>query len=138
MPAGDLRAAGRLPHLLGVVLVATAACGSGNDDARCMAKLALRDAVRAVDQAEAAETTGNANDVRQQINETTRLIGIARRNLSRSTTNSVERGMLEAAEYLEFIVSDYRATGAVDGTLAQFALRELNRSPSPGEAPLNC
>jgi hypothetical protein len=94
--------------------------------------------VRAVDQAESAETAGDANRVRQQTDEAERLIGIARRNLSRSSMGSIERGMLEAAEYLEFIVNDYRATGAVDGTLAQFASRELNRAPSPGEAPLNC
>jgi len=73
--------------------------------------------------------------VRQRIDEAERLIGIARRNLSPSTTNSVERGMLEAAEYLDFIVNDYRSTGAVDGTLSQFASRELNRAPAPGEAP---
>ena len=46
--------------------------------------------------------------------------------------------MLEAAGYVEFIVGDYRATGAVDGALAQFAARELNRAPAPGEAAPNC
>ena len=46
--------------------------------------------------------------------------------------------MLEAAEYLDFIINDYKASGSVDGTLAQFASRELNRAPSLGEAPLNC
>lgn len=94
--------------------------------------------MRAVGQAESAEGAGDTDRVRQQIGEAERLIRIARRNLSTSTTNSVERGMLEAAEYLDFIVNDYRASGAVDGALAQFASRELNRAPAPGEAAPNC
>jgi hypothetical protein len=124
--------------LLAVVIVMTVGCGGGNDDPRCAAKQALRDAVRAVDQAESAEGVGDEEQVRQQIGEAERLIGIARRNLSSATTNSVERGMLEAAEYLDFIVGGYRESGAVDGTLAQFASRELNRAPAPGEAAPNC
>jgi hypothetical protein len=124
--------------LLTVVIVMTVGCGGGNDDPRCTAKQALRDAVRAVHQAESAEGVGDEEQVRQQIGEAERLIGIARRNLSSGTTNSVERGMLEAAEYLDFIVGGYRESGAVDGTLAQFASRELNRGPAPGERPLNC
>ena len=123
---------------LAAALVATLACGSGTDDPRCVARQALRDAVGAVDQAESAEAAGHAERVRQRIDEAERLIGIARRNLSSSTTNSIERGMLEAAEYLGFIVNDFRASGAVDGTLAQFASRELNRAPAPGEAAPNC
>lgn len=133
-----MRAAVRLLPLVAVVLAATAACGGASEDLRCTARQALRDAVRAVDQAESAEMSGDATRVRQQIDEAERLIRIARSNLSRSSTGSIERGMLEAAEYLGFIVNDYRATGSVDGTLAQFASRELNRAPSPGEAPLNC
>ena len=124
--------------LLAAVIVATLGCGGGNDDPRCIAKQALRDAVRAVTQAESAEGAGDEEQVRQQIGEAKRLIGIARRNLSRATTNSVERGMLEAAEYLDFVVGGYRESGAVDGTLAQFASRELNRAPAPGEAAPNC
>ena len=124
--------------LLAAVIVATLGCGGGNDDPRCVAKQALRDAVRAVNQAESAEGAGDEERVRQQIAEAERLIGIARRNLSRATTNSVERGMLEAAEYLDFIVGGYRESGGVDGTLAQFASRELDRAPAPGEAAPNC
>ena len=124
--------------LLAAVIVATLGCGGGNDDPRCVAKQALRDAVRAVDQAESAEGAGDDERVRQQIAEAERLIGIARRNLSSATTNSVERGMLEAAEYLDFIVGGYRASGGVDGTVAQFASRELTRAPAPGEAAPNC
>ena len=118
--------------------MATLGCVGGNDDPRCVAKQALRDAVRAVNQAVSAEGAGDEERVRQQIAEAERLIGIARRNLSRATTNSVERGMLEAAEYLDFIVGGYRESGAIDGTLAQFASRELNRAPAPGEAAPNC
>lgn len=94
--------------------------------------------MRAVDRAESAESAGDADRVRQQINEAKRLIRIARGTLSRSSENSIERGMLEAAEYLDFMVNDYRASGAVDGTLSQFASRELNRAPAPGEAAPNC
>lgn len=124
--------------LLAAVIVATLGCGGGNDDPRCVARQALRDAVGAVDQAESAERAGDEERVRQQIAEAERLIGIARRNLSSATTNSVERGMLEAAEYLDYIVGGYRESGGVDGTLAQFASRELTRAPAPGEAAPNC
>lgn len=123
---------------MALVILATGGCGGGGDDPGCIAKDALREAVRAVDQAESAEAAGDDERVRQQIDEAERLVGVARRNLSTSTTNSVERGMLEAAEYLDFIVDDYRASGAVDGALAQFAARELNRAPAPGEAAPNC
>lgn len=133
-----MSAAAGLLSLLAVALAATVACGGGNADPRCIAKQALRDAVRAVDQAESAEVAGDREQVRQQMDETERLGTIARRDLSKTTTNSMERNMLEAAEYLDFIVNDYRASGAVDGALAQFASRELNRAPSPGEAALNC
>ena len=124
--------------LLAAVLVETVACGGGAEDSRCAARQALRDAVRAVDQAESAEGAGDAERVRQRIDDAERLIGIARRNLSNSSTNSIERGMLEAAEYLDFIVDDYRASGTVDGTLSEFASRELNRAPAPGEAAPDC
>lgn len=130
-------AAGRL-FLLALALVATIGCGDGTDDPRCIARQALRDAVRAVAQAESAEGAGDTERVRQQIGEVERLIGIARRSLSATTTSSIERSMLEAAEYLGFIVNDYRASGAVDGALAQFASRELNRAPTPGEPAMNC
>lgn len=133
-----MRAASGSLLLLALLFVTTNACGAGNQDPRCIARQALRDAVRAVDQAESAESAGDADRVRQQIDQAGRLIRLARGTLSRSSTSSIDRSMLEAAEYLGFIVDDYRASGAVDGTLAQFASRELNRAPSPGEAPLNC
>lgn len=124
--------------LLAVLLGATVACGGGSSDPRCIARQALRDAVRAVGAAEAADSAGDAAAVRQRIGEVERLVATARRNLSSSSTSSAERGMLEAAEYLDFIVGDYRSSGIVDGTLAQFASRELNRAAGSGEAPLNC
>lgn len=124
--------------LLAAVLVATVGCGGGDKDPRCAARQALRDAVRAVDWAESAEGAGDADRVRQQIDEAQRLIRIARGSLSRSSTSSIDRGMLEAAEYLDFNVNDYRASGSLDGTLAQFASRELNRAPAAGEAAPNC
>lgn len=121
-----------------VGLAVAIGCGGGSSDPRCVAKQALRDAVRAVALAETAETAGDEEEVRRQIGEVERLVGVARRNLSTSSTSSIDRGMLEAAEYLDFIVGDFRASGAVDGALAQFASRELNRGPSPGEAQPNC
>lgn len=121
-----------------VALAAIVACGGGTSDPRCVAKQALRDAVQAVARAETAETAGEVEEVRRQIGEVERLVGVARRNVLRSSTSSIDRGMLEAAEYLEFIVGDFRASGVVDAALAQFASRELNRAPTPGEAPLGC
>lgn len=132
------RTAGARWALLAALIVATTGCGGGSDDPRCIAKQALRDAIRAVGAAEAAEVAGDEERVRQQLGEAERFIRIARRNLSSATTNSVERGMLEAAEYLDFIVGGYRQSGAVDGTLAQFASRALDRPPAPGEAAPNC
>ena len=113
-------------------------CGGGRDDPRCVARQTLRDAVRAIDQAEINERAGDRAAVRQRIDEGERLIRAARRNLSRGAATSIERSMLEAAEYLDFVVGSYRETGDVDGTLTQFATRELNRAPAPGEAPLAC
>ena len=124
--------------LVAAVVLVTVGCGGGSDDPRCVARDALREAIRAVDQAESAELAGDEERVRQQIAQVERLVGIARRNLSSGTTNSVERGMLEAAEYLDFIAGEYTESGAVDATLAQFAMRELNRAPAPGEAAPSC
>lgn len=119
-------------------LVTTVACGDGGSKPACAARRALQDAVRAVAQADAAEAAGDDEAVGLRVSEVDLLLKAARRNLSVSTTNSVERAMLEAAGYLQFIVDDYRASGAVDGTLVQFASRELNRAPAPGEQGLNC
>jgi hypothetical protein len=54
-------------------------------------------------------------------------------------TGRAARAMLEAANYLDFMVGDFRATGKVDFSLTQFASRELNRAASgAGGMPLNC
>lgn len=122
--------------LAAVLIAVLVGCGGGDRDPRCIAKEALRDAVRAVGEAEVAEGARDEAGVRQHIGDVERLVGVARRNLSSSSP--VDRSMLEAAGYLDFIVGDFRASGAVDGALAQFASRELNRGLFPGEAPLNC
>ncbi|MDO8485011.1 MAG: hypothetical protein Q7S35_08695 [Candidatus Limnocylindrales bacterium] len=72
-----------------------------------------------------------------------RLVRAARASLSgvdsNSSSGAAARAMLEAANYLEFMVGDFRATGKVDFALTQFASRELNRAASgAGGAPLNC
>ena len=127
---------GRLPLL--AFAVVTIGCGARDSEPLCVARQALRDAVSVVGHADAAESAGDMERVRELMDEVDRLVGTARRNLSSSTTNSVERGMIEAAEYLDFIVGDYRASGAVDGAIAQFASRELDRPPAPGESAPNC
>lgn len=77
------------------------------------------------------------------MDEVDRLIRVGRARLAgvepRSSTGSAVRGMLEAANYLEFMVGDYRSAGAVDFSITQFASRELTRAVSgAGGAPLNC
>ena len=123
-----------------VVLLGTVvACGGGGgSDPRCVARSSLRDAVGAVGQADAAEVAGDARTAAERMAEVERLVATARRNLSASTTSTVERAMVEAAGYLQFIVDEHRASGMVDAPLAQFATRELNRAPAPGEPPLDC
>lgn len=124
--------------IVALAMATTLGCGGARDEPRCTARQALRDAVAAVGTAERAEGDGDAAAVEQAVRQAERLVATARRNLSRSSTRSVDRAMLEAAEYLTFIVGDYRTSGSVDGTLAQFASRELNRAPDPGEPPLSC
>lgn len=126
---------GLLVLLLGTII----ACGSsGSSDPRCVARNSLRDAIEVVGQADAAETAGDTRTAGERIAEVERLVVVARRNLSSSGTESVERAMLEASGYLQFIVDEHRTSGMVDAALAQFATRELNRAPAPGEPPLDC
>jgi len=77
------------------------------------------------------------------MDEVERLLRLARSNLSAAesdpSTGAAARGMLEAANYLDFMVGDYRASGRVDFAMTQFASRELDRAASgAGGAPLNC
>lgn len=133
--------AGRAPARVGVaglVVAVALGCGGARDEARCTARQALRDAVGAVAAADRAEADADPAAVDRAVGQAERLIATARGKVSRSSTRSVDRRMLEAAEYLTFIVEQYRVSGVVDGTLAQFATRELNRAPDPGEAPLSC
>ena len=81
--------------------------------------------------------------MRRQMDETARLVRVARAGLgsagSGASSDGATRRMLEAANYLDFIVEDFAASGEVDGTLAQFAARELNAAGSGvGGTPLNC
>ena len=77
------------------------------------------------------------------MDEVDRLLDVGRTRLADvkadSSTGSAARAMLEAANYLEFMVGDYRSSGAVDFSMTQFASRELTRAVSgAGGTPLNC
>lgn len=96
-----------------------------------------------VDAARAAERSGDMAAVDQELAEIARLLSVARGNLAGPAvdpqTASAARAMLEAANYLQFIVDDARSSGAVDYPIAQFAARELSRAGSgAGGAPTNC
>lgn len=138
---GRRRTADRLvPVLLSVVV---AACGGGARNPACAADDALREALRAVESARSADGSGDRTAVGRHMDEVDRLIRVARGYLAAtgasSSTSAAERAMLEAANYLEFMVGDFRAKGTADFTLTQFASRELNRAVSgAGGAPLNC
>ena len=128
---------------LALLLVGLVACGDPSADPRCAAQRALRDAIRAVELAESAERSGDPAAVRSQIDEASALVRLARASLGgadpSTDTDGPGRRLLEAANYLEFIAGDFAATGKVDGTLAQFASREVNAAGSTaGGPPLNC
>jgi len=135
------RAAGRLVPL--VLILGLAACGGGPPSPVCAAEDALRGALRAVDAARTAEASGDGGAVGRSMDEVARLLRVARGNLTGAETNAATgaaaRAMIEAANYLEFMVGDFRATGRVDFTLTQFAARELDRAVAgAGGAPINC
>lgn len=130
---------------LALALLALAACGGGAGERRpvCAAEDTLRGALRAVAAAQAADRAGDGVGVDRQMTEVERLLRVARADLVGAVSNpdvgAAARGMLEAANYLEFMVGDYRAAGRVDFAMTQFASRELNRAVSGGGgAPLNC
>lgn len=132
-----------LASLLLVLIVGLAACGGGARSPACAGYDALRDAIRAIEAAESADHSGDRVAVSRQMSEVDRLIREARRDLARADVNSdsgaAARTILEAANYLEFMVGDFRASGTVDFALTQFASRELNRAASgAGGTPLNC
>lgn len=140
------RVAGRLApsRLVAVVLIlGLAACGGGPRSPVCAAEDALRGALRAVDAARTADASGDAGTVGRSMDEVARLIRVARGNLAGAEANAATaaaaRAMLEASNYLEFMVGDFRSTGRVDFTLTQFATRELDRAVAgAGGAPINC
>ncbi|MEK6720059.1 MAG: hypothetical protein AABZ33_05235 [Chloroflexota bacterium] len=126
-----------------VAVVGLAACGGGTRSPICTANDSLRAALRAVDAARSADSSGDSAAVDREMNEVERLLGVARGNLAGATadpdTAAAARAMLEAANYLQFMVDDSRASGTVDFPIAQFAAREVNRAGSgAGGAPLNC
>ena len=122
-----------------VIAIASASCGPSADDPICGARQALQDAVASVDRADAAERAGDAASTRAAIDEAARLIGLARTRLRAAPgETAMERRLLEAAEYLDFVVGEFRTTGMVDGSISQFASREINRAPAPGERQASC
>lgn len=107
-----------------------------------MAEDALRGALRAVDAARLADASADTRAVGRSMEEVARLLGVARANLSGPADDpaaAAARAMIEAANYLDFMVGDYRVSGTVDFTLTQFAARELDRAVAgAGGAPINC
>ena len=141
--SGRLRGRAATGLLLLLAIVGLAACGGGTRSPACAAQDALRAALRAVESAKTADASGDQAAVGQRMDEVERLVRAARVSLSGVDSDSgpgpAARAMLEAANYLKFMVGDFRATGKVDFTLTQFASRELNRATSgAGGAPLNC
>ena len=103
----------------------------------------LMGALRAVAAAESADASDDSEALGRAMDDVERSIRHARSRLAGAdadpNTGAAARAMLEAANYLEFMVGDYRSSGTVDFTLTQFASRELNRAVSgAGGAPLNC
>lgn len=131
-------------HLVPLLLiVGLAGCAGGPRSPVCSAQDALRAALGAVESAKAATASGDQTEVRRRMDEVEGHVSAGKTSLSGVDSDSgvgpAARAMLEAANYLEFMVGDFRATGTVDFTLTQFASRELNRATSgAGGAPLNC
>ena len=144
-PSGLGRQRGRTKASLGIALLLAglAACSGGARSTSCSGYDALVDALRAVAAAKSADASGDGEAVNRAMDDVERSIRLARGRLAGAdadpNTGGAARAMLEAANYLEFMVGDFRATGKVDFSLTQFASRELNRAASgAGGAPLNC
>ena len=128
---------------LALLLVGVANCGGGTRSPSCSGYDALVDALRAVASAKSADASGNDEAVVGAMDDVERYVRLARGRLAGAEADpnaeATARAMLEAANYLEFMVGDFRETGRVDFSLTQFASRELNRASSgAGGAPLNC
>ncbi len=139
---GWLRARTTVGLGLALVIAGLAGCGGGTRSGVCSAHDALRDALRAVESAHAAARSGDGVAVARQMAEVDRLLRVARSKLSGADperSGPAARAMLEAANYLDFMVGDFRTSGRVDFPIAQFASRELNRAVSgAGGPPLSC
>ena len=123
------------------VVLLLAGCQSASDDPRCLARGELLKAAALIERADAAETAGDEDAVRQAVDGADDLVARARARLRTADTEGTDgtvRRMTEAANYLGFITADFAATGVVDGTLVQFAVRELNRPAFGAAAPMNC
>ena len=126
-----------------LLLVGVAACGGGARSPACAGYDTLVDALRGVAAATSATASGDDEAVEQAMDDVASSVRSARARLAGmdadAKVGAAARAMLEAANYLDFMVGDYRATGTVDFSLTQFASRELNRASSgAGGAPLNC
>jgi hypothetical protein len=121
-----------------IALVGLMAYAAGGRSSEYSAYDAFRDAVRAVDAAGSAAAAGDQAAVERQMDELARLLGVGRARLAGveagSSAGSAARAMLEAANCLEFMVRDFRATRRVDFSLTQCASRELNRAVSGAAA----
>lgn len=129
------------------VALLLAGCQGESDDPRCLARGELLKAAALIERADAAETAGDEDAVRQAVEGADDLVARARARLRTADaegTDGTVRRMTEAANYLGFIIEEFATTGVVDGTLVQFAVRELNRPavldrPAVGDAaPMNC
>lgn len=141
--SGRQRSRPKASLCIALLLAGLAACSGGARSTSCSAYDALVDALRAVAAAKSADASGDGEAVSRAMDDVERSIRIARSRLAGAdadpNTGAAARAMLEAANYLEFMVGDFRATGNVDFSLTQFASRELNRAVSgAGGAPLNC
>ncbi len=123
------------------VALLLAGCQGVSDDPRCLARGELLKAAALIERADAAETAGDEDGVRQAVEGAEDLVAAARARLRSADTEGTDatvRRMTEAANYLGFITEEFAATGAVDGTLVQFAVRELDRPAVGDAAPMNC
>ncbi len=120
------------------IVISIAGCAGTERSSLCGAYTTLRDAVGVMNDA-----AGEDDELGPRIEEVDALIRSARRQLSgegaNPSTAPAARAMVEASNYLEFMVGQYREEGAVDFSLTQFASRELTRALSgAGGRPLNC